>query len=137
MGHAAWVCVGGEPLVIVTVAVVVESWLAELARQRRSIPKVLKRLFTTRTWAPAMGVLSGLIFIFHIPLLVVHHILEPAPIPMPKELPYFLWHPEVLKVSCSVQRITWHCKASSRTLVLLEYIQVTRYEKDDASVMGK
>ena len=138
VGHAAWVCVGGEPLVIVAVAVAVAmmvgSWLAELS-QVETIRT--ERLFATRTRAPAMGILSGLIFIFRVPLLVVHRMLEPAPIPTPEEPPYFLRHPEVLKVSCSVQRITWRCKASSRTLVSPEYIQVTRYEKDDASVMGK
>ena len=34
VGHAAWVCVGGEPLVIVAVAVtvMVGSWLAELSQ---------------------------------------------------------------------------------------------------------
>src|SRR6266702_1304946 len=138
VGHAAWVCVGGEPLVVVAavVVVVVGSWLAELSQAEAIHTESIEKAVRHKK-APVMGVLSGLIFIFRVPLLVVRRVLEPAPIPTPEGPLYFLRHPEVLHVSCLVQRITWRCKASSRTLVSPEYIQVTRYEKDDASVMGK
>jgi len=43
VGHTAWVCVGSKPLVIITIAVVVGSWLAELSQEEAIHTKSIEK----------------------------------------------------------------------------------------------